>query len=113
MIVGGETKNCGSISHDRRRSAKNNLKKTIFEKFVNDILVMDLNKPHLSWQHDIFPAMLNPKRQPAVIYMKQYLVVAGGEGDDGELLSLVEVLNTESKFWSQVTSLPEPALHDH
>ena len=69
--------------------------------------VLDLNKAHYGWQYDIFPAMSKPRKQPAVICMKQYLVVAGGQLH-GELLSLVEVLNTESKVWSQVTSLPEP-----
>ena len=65
--------------------------------------VLDLNKAHYGWQYDIFPAMSKPRKQPAVICMKQYLVVAGGQLH-GELLSLVEVLNTESKVWSQVTS---------
>ena len=75
---------------------------------LSDIATFDLNKTHYGWQYDIFPAMSEPRKQPAVIGMKQYLVVAGGQEDDGQLRSLVEVLNTESKVWSQVTSLPEP-----
>ena len=65
--------------------------------------MFDLNKTHYGWQYDIFPEMSEPRKQPAVIGMKQYL---GDQGDEGELLSSVEVLNTESKVWSQVKSLP-------
>ena len=78
------------------------------ERVLSTIAVMDFNKAHYRWKRSYFPTMSKPRKQPAVIGMKQYLVVAGGKGDDGELLSLVEVLNTESKVWSQVTSLPEP-----
>ena len=73
-----------------------------------DIVVLDLNQVFHGWQYEYFPPMSKPRKHPAALCVEQYLVVAGGQGDDGELLSLVEVLNTESKVWSQVTSLPEP-----
>ena len=74
------------------------------------IATLDLNKVFLtdSWQYEHFPPMSEPRKHPTALCVEQYLVVAGGQEDDGELLSLVEVLNTESKVWSQVTSLPEP-----
>ena len=79
------------------------------EQVSSYIAVLDLNNVFHSWNYKYFPPMSKPRKQPAVTRcMKQYLVVAGGQGDDGEPLSLVEVLNTESKVWSQVTSLPEP-----
>ena len=105
VVVGGET--------DLQKIAKQVSGRgyALFQRQPGAVLpyvrVLDLNKAHRGWQYDIFPAMLNPRKQPAVIYMKPYLVVAGGQLD-GELLSLVEVLNTESKVWSQITSLPEP-----
>ena len=120
VIVGGETdqvkfyRNISDHSDDftefQSRKHKQKPKRSfviLSEHILHDIAVLDLNKAHYGWQYDIFPAMLKPRKQPAVICMKQYLVVAGGQLH-GELLSLVEVLNTESKVWSQVTSLPEP-----
>ena len=60
-----------------------------------------------TWDENGFPGMSTPRKQPAVICVQQYVVVAGGVLN-GELLSSVEVLNTESSIWSQVTSVPEP-----
>ena len=105
VVVGGETdqhKYYRSISGDPRPYVQ-----IVPERNVSDLLVLDLNKAHFGWNYTYFPAMSKPRKQPSVICMKQYLVVAGGVLDE-ELLSLVEVLNPESKVWSQVTSLPEP-----
>ena len=115
VVVGGETdqtKRYRSISHDfrsrRQRSGARKLEVIDSEIVLPYIGMLDLNKAHYGWQCGYFPEMPKPRKQPAVICMKQYLVVAGGQDGEYELLSLVEVLNTESKVWSQVTNLPEP-----
>ena len=70
------------------------------------IAVLDLNQVFHGWNYTYFPPMSLPRKHPTALCVEQYLVVAGGQGDDVEPLNLVEVLNTESKVWSQVTSLP-------
>ena len=108
VIVGGET--------DQRKVYPNSpsplpitaCSSWVPEKISSDIAVLDLNRDHFGWQYGYFPPMSKPRKYPAALCVEQYLVVAGGEGDDHELLGFVEVLNTESEVWSQVTSLPEP-----
>ena len=106
VVVGGEKDrdyNPAAILVSVNQRSSNDSDKEIPEEVISDIVMFDLNKTHYGWQYDIFPEMSEPRKQPAVICMKPYLVVAGGQLH-GELLSLVEVLNTESKVWSQVTS---------
>ena len=106
VVVGGETDQ--QKIRDERVSSTPDEKFTLVSANVSPrIAVLDLNEARNGWQDSIFPAMSKPRKQPAVIYMKQYLVVAGGVLDDKLLSGSVEVLNTESKVWSPVTSLPE------
>ena len=109
VIVGGETDQQKELRNTDKPMLRSVCEADIIvpEMVSSGIVVLGLNKAR-GWRYEYFPAMSKPRKQPAVICMKQYLVVAGGVLD-GELLSLVEVLNTTgSKVWSQVTSLPEP-----
>ena len=54
----------------------------------------------------IFPPMPTPRWSAACVTTEQALVVAGGYGAGG-FLNTVEVMNTDTKVWIKVTSLPE------
>ena len=54
----------------------------------------------------IFPPMPTPRKSPTCVTTEQALVVAGGYGAGGHL-DTVEVMNTDTKVWTKVTSLPE------
>ena len=50
------------------------------------------------WTHP-YPDMATARYWCSAVGYNEWLVVAGGEGDGGRLLSSVEVLNTDSKQW--------------
>ena len=54
----------------------------------------------------IFPPMPTPRSNAACVTTEQALVVAGGYGA-GCHLDTVEVMNTDTKVWTKVASLPE------
>ena len=54
----------------------------------------------------IFPSMPTPCWSAACVTTEQALVVAGGYGAGGAL-DTVEVMNTDTKVWTKVASLPE------
>ena len=54
----------------------------------------------------IFPPMPTPRRNVACVTTEQALVVAGGNRV-GDYLDTVEVMNTDTKVWTKVASLPE------
>ena len=54
----------------------------------------------------IFPPMPTPRWNAACVTTEQALVVAGGYGAGGAL-DTVEVMNTDTKVWTKVASLPE------
>ena len=54
----------------------------------------------------IFPPMPTPRSNAACVTTEQALVVAGGYGAGGHL-DRVEVMNTDTKAWTEVASLPE------
>ena len=58
------------------------------------------------WDGEHFPPMSMARKDPAVICVQQYVIVAGGVSD-GVLCNSVEVMNIETKTWSRVASLPE------
>ena len=70
---------------------------------------------------DTFPPMTIERGDPSVICSQQYLIVVGGISHiysyyglsnirrRKTVVSSVEVMNTITKVWSQVASLPEPA----
>ena len=54
----------------------------------------------------IYPPMPTPRSSAACVTTEQALVVAGGVGAGGHL-DTVEVMNTDTKVWTKVASLPE------
>ena len=105
VVVGGETDRIKLVPSGPSPVSRSGY----IENISTYIAVLDLNQVFHDWKYAYFPPMSKPRKHPAALCVEQYLVVAGGQGDSDELLSLVEVLNTEGKVWSQVTSLPEPA----
>ena len=83
--------------------------------FISDsLLVLNGEK----WEKEHFPPMTTGRKDPSVICAQQYLIVAGGilivkHHDQGHTfrretaVDSVEVMDTETKTWSQVASLPE------
>ena len=55
-----------------------------------------------------FPPMPTMRCDTTALCVGTALIVAGGEGEDGALLSTVEVMNTESHQWSTAAQLPQP-----
>lgn len=58
------------------------------------------------WNADYFPPMSKATKDPAVICVQQYVIVAAGVSDC-DLDKSVEVMNIKSETWFQVASLPE------
>ena len=58
-----------------------------------------------------FPPMPTKRRSTTALCTGSILFVAGGRGADGEVLSTVEVMNTENLQWSTAANLPKPMLH--
>ena len=67
-----------------------------------------LNEQYGCWDWDHFPPMSVARKDPAVICVQQYVIVAGGVSD-GVIYNSVELMNIETKTWSEVASLPEAA----
>ena len=59
----------------------------------------------------IFPPMPTKRWYPAVISAQNYLIAAGGQGVRYKGLSTVEVMNTDTREWYTVASLPEHVSH--
>ena len=53
-----------------------------------------------------FPAMKSKRKFSVVVHANNILVVAGGVGNDNEPVSMIEVLNIQTKQWSTASSLP-------
>ena len=71
-------------------------------KVTNKLAVWDDKQHH--WVFSL-PVMNTACHSPAVTTYNQWLLVAGGYGEQGRL-SRVEVMNVSSKQWYQVASLP-------
>ena len=56
----------------------------------------------------IFPPMPTKRDRLAVISAQNYLIVAGGMREEWNVLSTVEVMNTDTREWYTAASLPEP-----
>ena len=59
------------------------------------------------WTHP-YPDMPTPRSHCSAVAHKEWLVVAGGEGEGGADLHSVEVLNTDAKQWSAGPPIPTP-----
>ena len=55
-----------------------------------------------------FPPMPTGRRDTIALCTETSLIVAGGRGEGGKVLSTVEVMNTENNQWSTAADLPEP-----
>ena len=61
-----------------------------------------------SW-NNTYPNLSVARVLPAVVPYHQYVIVAGGKGDDGHLLNIIEVFDTTKSHWMIVNShLPQP-----
>ena len=61
------------------------------------------------WNNDTYPNLSVARAHPAVVPYHQYVIVAGGLGDDKTALHTIEVLNVSTCHWMIVnTHLPEP-----
>ena len=61
------------------------------------------------WNNDTYPNLSVARAFPAVVPYHQYVIVAGGLGDDNTAVDTIEVLNVSTCHWMIVnTHLPEP-----
>ena len=61
-----------------------------------------------SW-NNTYPNLSVARLEPAVVPYHQYVIVAGGEGDDDNVLDSIEVFDITKSHWMIVnTHLPEP-----
>ena len=72
---------------------------------TNTLLSLTVEGERKQWSQ-IFPPMPTPRSNAACVTTEQALVVAGGYGAGGHL-DRVEVMNTDTKVWTKVASLPE------
>ena len=72
---------------------------------TNTLLSLTGEGERKQWSQ-IFPPMPTPRSDAACVTTEQALVVAGGYGA-GCYLDTVEVMNTDTKVWTKVASLPE------
>ena len=57
----------------------------------------------------IYPNLSVARLHPAVVPYHQYVIVAGGKGDDGNVLDSIEVFNITTSHWIIInTHLPQP-----
>ena len=64
-----------------------------------------------SW-NNTYPNLSVARLLPAVVPYHQYVIVAGGKGDDGNLLDSIEVFDITKSHWMIVnTHLPQPMSH--
>ena len=60
------------------------------------------------WEN-IYPNLSVARSLPAVVPYHQYVIVAGGEGDDDNVLDSIEVFNITTSHWIIInTHLPKP-----
>ena len=59
----------------------------------------------LTWTHP-FPEMPTPRHSPSVVSYQKWLVVAGGDNNEGNSYSKVEILDTHLHQWYNGSSLP-------
>ena len=73
-------------------------------KVINWVVTFSDNR----WK-SIYSNLSVARRLPAVVPYHQYVIVAGGQGDDDNLLDSIEVFNITTSHWIIIgTHLPEP-----
>ena len=77
-------------------------------KYTNKLSVWDTERS--VWTHP-YPPMTIPSSESSVICYDRFILVVGGEGEDGKYLARVQVLDTTNRQWYQTTPLPEPCVY--
>ena len=80
------------------------------EKCTNKLLSLIGEISEREWSQE-FPDMPTKRRGSGALFAGIALIVAGGVGEDESVLTVIEVLNTETYQWSTATSLPHPLLN--
>ena len=76
-------------------------------KVINWVVTFSDNR----WKN-IYPNLSVARWLPAVVPYHQYVIVAGGQGDDDNLLDSIEVFNITTSHWIIIgTHLPQPMWH--
>ena len=81
---------------------------------VGGVVGSDKSKVVGMWRPDSekwtypYPNMIIARNDCSAVSYKQWLVVAGGERDNGDYLSSVEIMNINTKQWSVGPPLPIP-----
>ena len=78
------------------------------DKFTNTVLSLVASEGGRWKWVEHFPRMPSKRYLPVVVCSGKALVVAGGKGEEYIRLTTVEVMNTDTRRWSTVSSLPEP-----
>ena len=79
-------------------------------QYSNELFSLTGKENDRRWTQ-IFPPMPTKRRSTAAVCSGRMLIVAGGIGRDDQVLSTLEVMNTEQHQWSTAASLPEPLYH--
>ena len=74
---------------------------------INSLLSLMGEETDKKWLPNL-PAMPTKRYYPAVVYSGCSLIVAGGQEGDHNILSTVEVLDTNTRQWSFASSLTHP-----
>ena len=74
----------------------------------NELFSLTVEKGSSGRWTKIFPPMPTKRRLTTALCTGTTLIIAGGFGEDGRVLSTVEVMNTENHQWSSAADLPEP-----
>ena len=72
----------------------------------NELFSLSGNGSRKSWMKK-FPPMPTKRGNTTVLCIGTALIVVGGLGETGKVLSTVEVMNTENHQWSSAADLPE------
>ena len=84
---------------------------TLEGKFSNKLFCLEDKHRKLQWT-ELLPPMPTKRACTNALYSLKVLIVAGGQGESGDPLSKVEILNMDMnmKQWCVVASLPSPTL---
>ena len=78
-----------------------------YPTYFNDLFSLTGEGSGRRWTKK-FPPMPTKRRSTTALCTETTLIVAGGVGKGGRLLSTVEVMNTKTHQWSTAANLPEP-----
>ncbi len=76
-------------------------------RLTNTLLSIVGDRSEARWE-EVYPPVPINCTWTAVVCSGKHLVVIGGEGDDGRVLTTIEVLSIETRQWLTASSLPFP-----